>query len=57
MPPEVENVLKLLEIRNVPEFKSGTRTQVLLAGSMAQGCQMVCFQTMNPNLGKFWRAL
>jgi hypothetical protein len=22
-----------------------------------QGCQMVCFQTQNPNLGKFWRAL
>jgi hypothetical protein len=21
------------------------------------GCQMVCFQTRNPNLGKFWRAL
>jgi hypothetical protein len=23
----------------------------------AQGCQMVCFQTKNPNLGKFWKAL
>jgi hypothetical protein len=22
-----------------------------------QGCQMVCFQTKNPSLGKFWRAL
>jgi hypothetical protein len=22
-----------------------------------QGCQMVCFQNKNPNLGKFWRAL
>jgi hypothetical protein len=22
-----------------------------------QGCQMVCFQTKFPNLGKFWRAL
>jgi hypothetical protein len=21
-----------------------------------QGCQMVCFQTKNPNLGRFWRA-
>jgi hypothetical protein len=21
-----------------------------------QGCQMFCFQTKNPNLGKFWRA-
>jgi hypothetical protein len=26
-------------------------------GPKAQGCQMVCFQTKNPNLGKFWRAL
>jgi hypothetical protein len=23
----------------------------------AQGCQMVCFQTQNTNLGKFWKAL
>jgi hypothetical protein len=23
--------------------------------SWDQGCQMVCFQTKNPNLGKFWR--
>jgi hypothetical protein len=22
-----------------------------------QGCQMVCFQTENPKLGKFWRVL
>jgi hypothetical protein len=22
-----------------------------------RGCQMVCFQTKNPNLGKFWRVL
>jgi hypothetical protein len=22
-----------------------------------QGCQMVCFQTKNPTLGKLWRAL
>jgi hypothetical protein len=22
-----------------------------------QGCQMVCFQTKNTNLGNFWRAL
>jgi hypothetical protein len=22
-----------------------------------QDCQMVCFQTKNPNWGKFWRAL
>jgi hypothetical protein len=22
-----------------------------------QGCQMVCFQSKNPNLGRFWSAL
>jgi hypothetical protein len=26
-------------------------------GRKVQGCQMVSFQTKNPNLGKFWRAL
>jgi hypothetical protein len=25
--------------------------------SYLQGCQMVCFQTQNPNLGKFWSPL
>jgi hypothetical protein len=24
---------------------------------LAQGCQMVCFQTKNPNLVKFWKVL
>jgi hypothetical protein len=28
-----------------------------LVRSWQQGCQMVCFQTKNPNLGKIWRAL
>jgi hypothetical protein len=28
-----------------------------LATGNVQGCQMVCFQTKNPNLGKFWKAL
>jgi hypothetical protein len=27
------------------------------ASAYSQGCQMVCFQTKNPNLGKFWRFL
>jgi hypothetical protein len=26
-------------------------------GGLGQGCQMVSFQTKNPNLVKFWRAL
>jgi hypothetical protein len=25
--------------------------------SWQQGCQMVCFQTKNPNLDQFWRVL
>jgi hypothetical protein len=25
--------------------------------SRVQGCQMICFQAKNPNLGKFWRLL
>jgi hypothetical protein len=29
---------------------------VLLA-ALAQGCQMVSFQTKNPNFGQIWRAL
>jgi hypothetical protein len=29
----------------------------ILAGGLAQGCQMVYFHTKNPNLGIFWRAL
>jgi hypothetical protein len=28
-----------------------------MSGILSQGCQMVYFQTENPNLGKFWRAL
>jgi hypothetical protein len=28
-----------------------------ILSSRNQGCQMVCFQTKNPNLGKIWRAL
>jgi hypothetical protein len=28
-----------------------------LSCSARQGCQMVCFQTKIPNLGKLWRAL
>jgi hypothetical protein len=34
-------------------------TSVTKSGNndVRQGCQMVCFQTKNPNLGKFWRAL
>jgi hypothetical protein len=25
--------------------------------ALQKGCQMVCFQTKHPNLGKFWRVL
>jgi hypothetical protein len=30
---------------------------VFVTHDCRQGCQMVYFQTKNPNLGKFWRAL
>jgi hypothetical protein len=33
-------------------FKQGRPKMIL-----EQGCQMVCFQTKNPNLGKFLRAI
>jgi hypothetical protein len=32
-------------------------SETLENSSLNQGCQMVYFQTKNPNLGKFWRAL
>jgi hypothetical protein len=31
--------------------------ETFFSGRLNQGCQMVCFQTKNPNLGKFRRAL
>jgi hypothetical protein len=30
--------------------------RAVFKGGFIQGCQMVCFQTKNPNLGKFFRA-
>jgi hypothetical protein len=33
------------------------RNNSALGRHLGQGCQMVSFQTQNPNLGKFWRAL
>jgi hypothetical protein len=35
--------------------KKTFRVETLSAAN--QGCHMVYFQTKNPNLGKFWRAL
>jgi hypothetical protein len=37
--------------------RGGTGGSGKTARSSLQGCQMVYFQTKNPNLGKFWRAL
>jgi hypothetical protein len=37
-------------------YANGHRCQARIAGQL-QGCQMVCFQTKNPNLGRIWRAL
>jgi hypothetical protein len=33
------------------------RRDIINVWGFCQGCQMVLFQTKNPNLGKFWRAL
>jgi hypothetical protein len=35
----------------------GTDRKRRSRGADTQGCQMVCFQSKNRNLGKFWRAL
>jgi hypothetical protein len=40
----------------MPAIVKSTRSLTPVA-DCHQGCQMVCFQTKNPNLGKFWRAL
>jgi hypothetical protein len=34
----------------------GLRADFEASWDPIQGCQMVYFQTKNPNLGKFWRA-
>jgi hypothetical protein len=34
-----------------------SRGSLVFVGTKLQGCQMVYFQTKNPSLGKFWRAL
>jgi hypothetical protein len=36
------------------KYPNSTNTEHRL---QTQGCQMVYFQTKNPNLGKFWRSL
>jgi hypothetical protein len=45
------NLLKA-KIKNRPNDKNSGHLARRL-----QGCQMVYFQTKNPNLGKFWRTL
>jgi hypothetical protein len=44
----------LVRLRAGPQFHRRTDQKEPL---VRQGCQMVYFQTKNPNLGKFWRAL
>jgi hypothetical protein len=44
----------------VPKESKGPLMGLERKGSLSvleQGCQMVCFQTKNPNVGKIWRAL
>jgi hypothetical protein len=40
-----------------PLFMNRTLGKCSKPSSEGQGCQIVCFQTKNPNLGKFWKAL
>jgi hypothetical protein len=40
-----------------PNFNDIFCGQVNRLSCDEQGCQMVCFQTKNPSLGKLWRAL
>jgi hypothetical protein len=48
----IEDVSEELD-RHVRE----TNFQARLFTGTIQGCRMVCFQTKNPTLGKFWRVL
>jgi hypothetical protein len=45
----------------IPIFDLGTKIlnkfSTASPAASNQGCQMVCFQTKNPNLGKLWRVL
>jgi hypothetical protein len=40
-----------------PPTPAGCLRIAMQEGAALQGCQMVYFQTKNPNLGKYWRAL
>jgi hypothetical protein len=42
---------------NILPFDEKLRVFLLRKVSQEQCCQMVYFQTKNPSLGKFWRAL
>jgi hypothetical protein len=46
------NYLHTFKVRSETDMLIPTRKRQPL-----QGCQMVCFQTKNPNLDKFWRVL
>jgi hypothetical protein len=52
--PETEAAADQLAVEDQPVTVSVVPAE---EGSQDQGCQMVCFQTKNPNLGKFWRVL
>jgi hypothetical protein len=51
-------VKTLAKIRSLVRFlKKNIYANNPSSGHWIQGCQMVSFQTKNPNLGKFWRAV
>jgi hypothetical protein len=49
MPIILESILDKIS----RDYNIGSRNEAV----KGQGCQMVCFQTQNPILGKIWRAL
>jgi hypothetical protein len=58
----VENITPKLfktlpTVNNYPIGQNSPNLVTLKAAGRRQGCQMVCFQTKNPNLGKILTAL
>jgi predicted aldo/keto reductase-like oxidoreductase len=43
--------------RKIANSSADKRSKAIIIIDPQQGCQMVSFQTKNPNLIKFWRAL
>jgi hypothetical protein len=57
MPHRVNVVVHMLHEPGPQKPETLEESVTFIQKSSHQGCQMVCFRTKNPNLGKFWRAL